>query len=266
MENINTLASKPSIIAISSTNSKLDRSASSLALVVAKGLASGKNFNALITATLTKCFLLGVTSIFMSCAGRVGTRTKVSTICVGASTTCSRDYGSTTYLSSLGVLSIKTLFGSDLLVMQDVSLNQALTGFSLRFTHLDGRDVIIKTKPGEVIQSETKDPTSGRSMPYMMMVPGEGMPSRGNPFVKGNLYVAFHIEFPKTLSKKVAAQLRDLLPDANMEEDYDADEVEEHFMVEADLRHFGKGGAEVTGGEYDSDDEDGQQGVQCQQS
>jgi len=156
--------------------------------------------------------------------------------------------------------------GADLLIMQDISLNQALTGFSLRFNHLDGRDVIIKTKPGEVIQSEAKDPDSGRSMPYMMMVPNEGMPSRGNPFVKGNLYVAFHIDFPKMLSKTVTAKLRDLLPDANMEEEYDADEVEEHYMVEADLRHFGKGGAELAGGEYDSDDEDGQQGVQCQQS
>ena len=135
----------------------------------------------------------------------------------------------------------------------------------MRFNHLDGRDVIIKTKPGEVIQSETKDPASGRSMPYMMMVPNEGMPSRGNPFVKGSLYLAFHIDFPKRLDKDVAAKLRDILPDANMEEDYDPNEVEEHFMEEADLRHFGKGGAEISN-EYDSDDEDGRQGVQCQQS
>ena len=135
----------------------------------------------------------------------------------------------------------------------------------LRFNHLDGRDVIIKTKPGQVIQSESKDPDTGRSMPYMMMVPNEGMPSRGNPFVKGNLYVAFHIEFPKSLTKDVADTLRGLLPDANTEDDFDESEVEEHFLVEADLRHFGKGGA-VVANEYDSDDEDGQQGVQCQQS
>merc|ERR1712070_153181 len=154
--------------------------------------------------------------------------------------------------------------GADLLIMQDISLNQALCGFSLRFNHLDGRDVIIKTKPGEVIQSETKDPDSGRSMPYMMMVPNEGMPSRVNPFVKGNLYVAFHIDFPKSVSKEVADKLRELLPGANAEDDYDPEEVEEHFLVEADLRHFGKGGA-VVADEYDSDDE-GQQGVQCQQS
>jgi DnaJ family protein A protein 2 len=123
----------------------------------------------------------------------------------------------------------------------------------------------MKTKPGEVIQSETKDPDTGRSMPYMMMVPKEGMPSKGNPFVKGNLYVAFHIDFPKKLPADVVAKLRDLLPDANMEEEYSTDEVEECFLEEADLRHFGKGGAEAAD-EYDSDDEGAGGGVQCQQS
>jgi len=42
-------------------------------------------------------------------------------------------------------------------------------------------------------------------------------------------------------------------------------EVEEHFLAEGDLRHFGKGGAETTSGEYDSDDES-PGNVQCQQS
>lgn len=83
--------------------------------------------------------------------------------------------------------------------------------------------------------------------------------------MKGSLYVAFHIEFPKTLDKDVVDKLRDILPAANMEEIYDSNEVEEHFMEEADLRHFGKGGATVEN-EYDSDDDDGRQGAQCQQS
>jgi DnaJ family protein A protein 2 len=134
-----------------------------------------------------------------------------------------------------------------------------------RFKHLDGRDVIIKTRPGEVIQCESKDPSSGRTMPYMTMVPNEGMPSRGNPFVKGNLYVAFHVKFPASLAPEVAEKLRVLLPEANQEAEYDPMDVEEHFMEPADLRSFGKGGATETGGEYDSDDEQGG-GVQCQQS
>lgn len=123
----------------------------------------------------------------------------------------------------------------------------------------------MKTRPGEVIQSETKDPETDRSMPYMMMLPKEGMPSRGNPFVKGNLFVAFHIVFPKTLSADITAKLKELLPDAVMDADYNADEVEECFLEEANLRNFGKGGAEVSGSDFDSDDE-GPGNVQCQQS
>lgn len=92
------------------------------------------------------------------------------------------------------------------------------------------------------------------------------MPSHGNPFVKGHLYVAFHVKFPTTLSPDVVSQLKKLLPDADMEEEYDPEQVEEHFLDVADLRHFGKGGAATHSSEYDSDDEGGPQGVQCQQS
>jgi len=93
------------------------------------------------------------------------------------------------------------------------------------------------------------------------------MPSQGNPFVRGNLYIAFHVEFPKQLDKETIDALRKLLPKADIEEEYDPEKTEEHFMDAADLRHFGKGGAAVSGSEYDSDDDEGgPQGVQCQQS
>ena len=132
---------------------------------------------------------------------------------------------------------------------------------------MDGRDIVIKTRPGQIIESETTDEASGRTLPYILSVKDEGMPSHGNPFVKGNLYIAFHVKFPTTLAPDVIKKIRDLLPDADIDEDYDPEEVEEHFMDVADLRHFGKGGAAMGGGaEYDSDDEGGQQGVQCQQS
>jgi len=155
--------------------------------------------------------------------------------------------------------------GADLLLMKDISVNQALTGFSYRFKHLDGRDMIIKTRPGQVIEAETEDPSTGKTMPYMTVVANEGMPSKGNPFVKGNLYVAFHVKFPKQIDPELAAKLKELLPEPNEEEPYDPMEVEEHFMEPGNLRHFGKGGAAVAGNDYDSDDEEGQ-GVQCQQS
>merc|ERR1712183_335333 len=157
--------------------------------------------------------------------------------------------------------------GADLVVIQTVSLNQALCGFSVRFEHLDGRDIVLKTKPGQIIQSGSADPASGQSTPYTMIVPNEGLPSKGNPFVKGNLYVAFRVEFPKTLTKDATNALRQILPDPNFEDEYAPNEVEEHFLVQADIRNLGKGGAAAAmSGEYDSDDEKGQQNVQCQQS
>jgi DnaJ family protein A protein 2 len=132
-----------------------------------------------------------------------------------------------------------------------------------KITHLDGRQVVIKTRPGEIIQAEIKQ--DGRTLPYILMVKDEGMPSHGNPFVKGNLYIAFHVAFPKTLPQETIAALLTILPDDNMEEAYDPAEAEEHFMDPADLQHFGKGGAVSGAGEYDSDEE-GAQPVQCQQS
>jgi DnaJ family protein A protein 2 len=92
------------------------------------------------------------------------------------------------------------------------------------------------------------------------------MPSIGNPFIKGHLYLAFHVKFPATLEASVVKQIKQLLPEPNMEVDYDPEVVEEHFLDVADLRHFGKGGAAVHSSEYDSDEEGGGQGVQCQQS
>lgn len=130
---------------------------------------------------------------------------------------------------------------------------------------MDGRQIVIKTRPGEIIQAEMKE--GGRTLPFMKMVKEEGMPSQGNPFVRGNLYIAFHVVFPKSLSPEQVHDLKCILPDSGeMEEEYDADQVEEHFMDAADLSHFGKGGAVASGGEYDSDEEEGGGPVQCQQS
>jgi DnaJ family protein A protein 2 len=130
---------------------------------------------------------------------------------------------------------------------------------------LDGRDIVIKTKPGQIIDCETTDEETGKTLPYVTTVKDEGMPSQGNPFVRGNLYIAFRVVFPKTLPADIIQQLRQILPDADIEENYDPTVVEEHYTEFANLRHYGQGGAAVVNANDDSDDED-QQGVQCQQS
>jgi len=100
-------------------------------------------------------------------------------------------------------------------------------------------------------------------------VSGEGMPSHGNPFVKGNLYVLFAVEFPSEgeLNQKTTQALKELLPKPNMAIDYDEDEVEVVHLDHGDVKSFGKGGAAQSSDAYDSDDEGpGQGNVQCQQS
>jgi len=154
--------------------------------------------------------------------------------------------------------------GADLLVMKTLSLNQALCGFKWEITHLDKRKILICTKPGEVIKPEAVD-----NKPFVKIIPEEGMPSRGNPFVRGNLYILFQVEFPKdnSLSPDTVAMLKKILPDPD--DEYvanDEEHVEEVFMKDASVKTFGTGGAAVHDNAYDSDDGENGQNVQCQQS
>merc|ERR1712157_599507 len=79
--------------------------------------------------------------------------------------------------------------GADLLLVKELSLNQALCGFKFMAKQLDGRMLCIESKPGEVIKPEA-----------------EG----SNPFVKGNLYVLFRVKFPEDgeLSESVLKTLK----------------------------------------------------------
>ena len=48
--------------------------------------------------------------------------------------------------------------GDDLFIERTISLSEALCGFSMELTHLDGRKLLIQSKPGEVICPVTYDP------------------------------------------------------------------------------------------------------------
>jgi DnaJ family protein A protein 2 len=154
--------------------------------------------------------------------------------------------------------------GADLLITKTLSLNEALCGFEWKITHLDKREIIIKSKPGEVIKAEASD-----RRPFVKVVAGEGMPSYGNPFVKGNLYVLFTVEFPDDgeLKDDQVEALKKVLPGAAMAVEYDPETAEVAHLEHADVKNFGKGGAAGHGSTYDSDDEEGgPQQVQCNQS
>jgi len=155
--------------------------------------------------------------------------------------------------------------GADLLSTKTLSLNEALCGFEWSLTHLDGRTLIIKSKPGEVIKAETFG-----GQPFVKIVSGEGMPSHGNPFVKGNLYVLFTVKFPSDneINQETVQSLKKLLPNPCVPVEYDEDEDEVVHLDAGDVKSFGKGGATNIENNYDSDDGEGggPGNVQCQQS
>ncbi len=158
--------------------------------------------------------------------------------------------------------------GADLLITKTLSLREALCGFEWKITHLDQREVVIQSKPGEVIRPQAN---ADWSAPFCKIVPGEGMPSHGNPFVKGDLYVLFQVDFPEdgAIPPEAVASLKQLLPGPSMEEtlEYDEETVEIVHLELADAKHFGKGGVQNHNTTYESDEEGGgPQAVQCQQS
>jgi len=88
--------------------------------------------------------------------------------------------------------------GHDLHYTQHISLLEALVGFSKTIKHLDDHDVAIRatlvTKPGEI-----------------MRLRNEGMPHHTYPSQKGDLYVKFVVDFPKTLTSKQIEGFNQLL-------------------------------------------------------
>lgn len=76
--------------------------------------------------------------------------------------------------------------GDNLFMVRPISLTEALCGLSFVIKHLDGRELLIKSAPGEVIKP---DDVKG--------IRGEGMPKYKKPFEKGNLYIKFEVTFPE---------------------------------------------------------------------
>ncbi len=100
----------------------------------------------------------------------------------------------------------------------------------------------------------------------------EGMPVQGRPFVKGNLYVEFVVDFPDTLDTDAITHLKAALPAAptNGHMDADDDELEEVKVspiedMKAELQHRAEmmRKSNTSAYESDSDDEMRAGGLRC---
>ncbi|GLT71765.1 hypothetical protein SLA2020_437610 [Shorea laevis] len=94
--------------------------------------------------------------------------------------------------------SVFTRDGNDLIVTQNISLAEALTGYTVHLTTLDGRNLSIPIT--NVIHPN-----------YEEVVPREGMPIQKDPTKRGNLRIKFNIKFPTRLTTEQKAGIRKLL-------------------------------------------------------
>lgn len=145
--------------------------------------------------------------------------------------------------------------GNDLQINHTITLTEALCGFVFIVHHLDGRDLLIKHPPGQVIKPGD-----------MKIVNGEGMPQYKNPFEKGNLYVNFDIKFPDNNfatedQMKLLESFLPPKPEFHMPVGEHVEEVDLHeYDRDAQRSSSGRGEA------YASDDEEhmhGGPGLQC---
>jgi len=86
--------------------------------------------------------------------------------------------------------------GADLLIQKEMPLVDALCGFNFEIEHLDGRKIIVESKPGEVIRDES-----------VMVLSGEGFPVKGDAGANGDLFVEFTLDFPERISSSKQNEL-----------------------------------------------------------
>ena len=89
--------------------------------------------------------------------------------------------------------------GMDLRYKRELSLKEALCGFSFPIYHLDGKTYNINNTMGRIISPGMKQ-----------IIPKLGM-KRGEPAIYGNLIIDFEIKFPETLSQEQRETLSNTL-------------------------------------------------------
>lgn len=88
--------------------------------------------------------------------------------------------------------------GNDLIITQKIPLVEALTGYTVQLTTLDGRSLTVPI-------NSVINPT------YEEVVKGEGMPIPKEPSRRGNLRIKFNIKFPSKLTTEQKTGLKRLI-------------------------------------------------------
>jgi DnaJ family protein A protein 2 len=141
---------------------------------------------------------------------------------------------------------------NDLLYEQKVTLVEALTGFKFAIKHLDNRNLIVSSQPGDILKPGD-----------IKYIEDEGMPLHKRPFEKGRLIIQFSIIFPKPeeLTPDKVKKLKELLPPPAKLPKFNADDVEE--VVAKPFNPEAERARQRRGDPHDDDDEGGGQRASC---
>jgi len=144
--------------------------------------------------------------------------------------------------------------GDDLLAEQNVPLQVAMCGGAIEVQHLNGRTVIARLTRGSVLAPGS-----------MKCLPGEGMPKRHNPHLRGDLVLRFAVNFPDAIPEELAERIErcflgDKAPPASgkaaVVDPPAACGESEVYLADFDIAEFGKQLHQASREAHDSDYED----------
>lgn len=149
--------------------------------------------------------------------------------------------------------------GDDLFIEHTLNLTEALCGFQFVVTHLDARQLLIKSAPGEIVKPD-----------QFKAINDEGMPIYQRPFMKGKLYIHFSVDFPESgsLSQEHCGALEAILPPKPINEmtDMELDECEETILQDVNMEEeIKRKQQQHTHEAYEEEDEAAGPRVQCAQ-
>ena len=87
--------------------------------------------------------------------------------------------------------------GIDLIINKNISLKDALCGFSFELKYINGKVYTLNNNSGNIIPPE-----------YIKTIPNMGLTREGHT---GNLLIHFHVEFPEKLSEEQIKSLKEIL-------------------------------------------------------
>lgn len=146
--------------------------------------------------------------------------------------------------------------GDHLFYKKKITLLESLTGFEFSFEHLDGRIIKVASTAGTIYPHQC-----------FKSIQDEGFPTQRNPFVRGNLYIEFVVQWPESVNSKFKAQLTKCLPGpakgANTCEIKEGAEIEDVILSDVDMEVERNRMKQEQQQDEGSDDEGGAQQASC---